>query len=71
MFQYPPNLDCTYEYETGCDPDTQDIRISFGRLAVGGGDENCSEDSVQFAGSDGVRNLGDLGDIQDRVIMDR
>ena len=67
MWGYPPNLDCSYEYETGCDPETQDIQIFLGKMSVGGGDENCSEDSVQFAGSEGVRDLGDLGDIQARV----
>ena len=64
MWDYPSNLHCSFEYETRCDPETHDIEIGIGMMSIGGGDERCSEDSIQFTAPGGVRNLGDLRDTQ-------
>ena len=59
--EYPANVRCSYEFETGCDAQTQDVQISVSTFRSRGGDAECSKDFFQFSGPNGIKDLGDLG----------
>ena len=55
---YPENLKCHHEIVTDCDPDTQQIAVEITKLAIVGGDNECSADYAQFSASGGFEGLG-------------
>ena len=62
--EYPANVRCSYEFETGCDSETQDVRISVSPFRSRGGDASCSKDYFEFSGPNGIKDLGDFGPMQ-------
>ena len=63
--EYPASVSCSYEFETACDPETQDVQINVSPFRSRGGDALCSKDYFEFSGPNGIRDLGDFGPMQE------
>ena len=56
LSNYPPLKQCYHEYETDCDPETQDVEILLKSWRFRGRDADCSTDWFQFSDSDGTQD---------------
>ena len=64
IFQYSPNLQCSHDIITDCDPETEQISFNIMRMSIRGDDAQCSADYAQFFAEGGFEGMGDIGSSQ-------